>query len=146
MIIVDASVVAKWFLPEKGSAAALALQEGPAQLVAPDLIRMEVAAAITRRVRAEKEKDRLSPEDAIERCGKWFRRLDQGILVLIPEHEMLKMAVKLSADCKHSLQDCLYLAVARHLGAPLVTADEPFHRRIKSYYKKISLLEGCETN
>ena len=146
MIVVDASVAAKWFLPEKGSSAALALQEGPSQLAAPDLIRMEVAAAITKRVRAENEKDRLPPEEAIERCGKWFRRLDQGILVLVPEHELLGEAIKLSVDCKHSLQDCLYLAAARHLAAPLVTADEPFHRRIKSYYKKISLLEGCETN
>jgi predicted nucleic acid-binding protein len=48
MIVVDASVAAKWFLPEKGSSAALALQEGPSQLAAPDLIRMEVAAAITK--------------------------------------------------------------------------------------------------
>jgi predicted nucleic acid-binding protein len=97
-------------------------------------------------VRAEKEKDRLPPEEAIERCGKWFRRLDQGILMLVPEHEILGEAMKLSVDCKHPLQYCLYLAAARHLAAPLVTADEPFHKRIKSYYKKVSLLEGCETN
>jgi len=146
MIVVDANIAAKWFLPEAGSNAALALQEGPSQLVAPDLIRMEVAAAITRRVRAEKEKDRLPPDHAIERCGKWFRLLDQAIIALIPEHELLDQAVKLSVDCKHPLQDCLYLAAARQLGAPIVTADRPFHERIKPFYKKITLLAGCETN
>ena len=51
MIVIDASVAAKWYLPEKGSDAAVELQEGPDQLFAPDLIRMEVAGSITRRVR-----------------------------------------------------------------------------------------------
>ncbi len=146
MIVVDANVAAKWFLPEAGSQAALALHEGPDQLLAPDLIRLEVAAAITKRVRAEKEKDRLSPEQAIELCGKWFRRLDQSIIVLLPEHELLDQAVKLSVECKHSLQDCLYLAAARQFAAPIVTADRPFHERIRPFYKKITLLSGCEKN
>ena len=46
MIVIDANVAAKWLLPEPGSEAAVALQEGPQQLFAPDLIRLEVAAAI----------------------------------------------------------------------------------------------------
>ena len=39
--MVDASVAAKWFLPEPDAAAALRLLDGPHRLAAPDLIRSE---------------------------------------------------------------------------------------------------------
>src|SRR5580704_2975405 len=119
MIVVDASVAAKWFLPEIGSAAAVELQEGPDQLIAPDLIRMEVAGSITRRVRAEKNEERLAPEAALGRCAKWFRLLDQAAIALIPEADLLQEAVNLSVEIKHTLADCMYLAAARGLNARL---------------------------
>jgi predicted nucleic acid-binding protein len=146
MIVVDASVAAKWYLPEAGSPAAMELQEGPDQLFAPDLIRMEVAASITRRVRADRKEERLSPEEALSRCGKWFVLLDQGTLSLIPERELLQQAVKLSVEIKHTLQDCMYLAAAQVLNASLVTADRPFRERASRFYKGVSLLPGCEKN
>ena len=147
MIVIDANVAAKWLLPEAGSEAAVALQEGPEQLVAPDLIRLEVAGAITRRVRSEKESERLSPEDALARCAKWFRLLDQATVIsLISEGELIERAIKLSVDIKHNLHDCLYLAAAKGLDAPLITADKPFQERAVRFYKRISLLRGCEAN
>jgi predicted nucleic acid-binding protein len=146
MIVVDASVAAKWFLPEVGSAAAIELQEGPDKLIAPELIRLEVAGSITRRVRADKKEERLSPEVALGRCSKWFRLLDQATISLIPEAELLDKAVKLSVEIKHTLQDCMYLAVAQERNARLVTADRPFRDRAIGFYKHIALLPGCEGN
>ena len=146
MIVIDASVAAKWYLPEVGSQAALDLQEGPDQLAAPDLIRMEVAGSITRRVRAEKKEERISPELALSRCGKWFALLDQATVSLIPECELLQQAVKLSVETKHTLQDCMYLAAAQTLNARLITADRPFRERAVRFYKQVSLLPGCENN
>jgi predicted nucleic acid-binding protein len=146
MIVVDASVAAKWFLPEIGSAAAVELQEGPDQLIAPDLIRMEVAGSITRRMRVDKKEERLAADVALSRCAKWFRLLDEATVSLIPEAELLQEAVKLSVEIKHTLQDCMYLAAARGLNARLVTADRPFHGRAVRFYKHIELLPGCETN
>jgi predicted nucleic acid-binding protein len=146
MIVIDASVAAKWFLPEVGSPAAVALQEGPDQLIAPDLIRMEVAGSITRRVRAEKKEERLAPDVALSRCAKWFRLLDQATISLIPEAELLQAAVNLSVEIKHTLPDCMYLAAARSLNARLVTADRPFHERAVRFYKHVALLPGCEAN
>jgi hypothetical protein len=146
MIVIDASVAAKWYLPERGSKEAVELQEGPDQLVAPELIRLEVAASITRRVRSAKEKERLPPEEALGRCAKWFRLLDQAAIALIPERELLEQAVKLSVEIKHTLQDCMYLAAARGLDAPLLTADKAFQERAVRFYKRISLLPGCEAN
>lgn len=142
MIVVDASVAAKWFLPEAGSQTALALHDSPEQLFAPDLIRMEVAAAITRRVRAEKEP--LLPDEAIERCTEWFRLLDQAVLSLIPERELIDEAVRLAVEVRHPLQDCLYLVAALRFDAPLITADPTFVRRASARHPRVSLLEGCE--
>jgi predicted nucleic acid-binding protein len=146
MIVIDASVAAKWYLPEIGSAAAIELQEGADQLIAPDLIRMEVAGSITRRVRAEKKEDRLPPDVALGRCAKWFRLLDKATISLIPDGELLQEAVTLSVEIKHTVQDCMYLAAARGLNARLVTADRPFHDRAGRFYKQISLLPGCAAN
>jgi predicted nucleic acid-binding protein len=52
--VVDASVVLKWFLPEKDSGLADSLLEdflnGDAELIAPDLILLEAANALWKRV------------------------------------------------------------------------------------------------
>jgi predicted nucleic acid-binding protein len=144
MIVIDASVAAKWFLPEKGSDAAVELQEGSDELIAPDLIRIEVAGSITRRVRAENKDDRLTPAVARSRCDKWFRLLDTAVLILTPEAELLQQAVNLSIEIKHTLPDCLYLALAQKEKAHLVTADKPLFERASRFYKNISLLRGCE--
>jgi predicted nucleic acid-binding protein len=111
---------------------------------ANQILRLEVAAAIARRVRAEK--DPLPAEEAVRRYKKWLGLLDQSVITLIPESELLDQAVKLAVEIKHSLQDCMYLAAAAGLDAPLVTADEPFHKRATRFYKRISLLQGCSSN
>lgn len=144
MIVLDASVAAKWLLSEPGSQEAVALQEGPDELFGPDLIRMEVAAAITRRVR-DKEKP-LPAAEVVRRCARWFRLLDQATIYLLPESELLEEAIQLAVKIPHTLQDCLYLAAALRLDAALVTADRRFHDRVKPFYKKISMLTGCERN
>jgi predicted nucleic acid-binding protein len=138
MIVVDASVAAKWFLPENGSEEAIALQEGPHQLLAPALIRLEVRAAIMRRVRDPKTP--ISAETAIDLCGRWLSLLVGGAVALVPEHELLSAAIRLSAEVRHSLQDCLYLAAAAREGLPLVTADEPFYRRATTAFSTVGPL------
>jgi predicted nucleic acid-binding protein len=54
VIVVDANVAAKRYLPEIGTDAALELLDGPSQLFAPDLIRLEVLGSITRCVQTGK--------------------------------------------------------------------------------------------
>lgn len=142
MIVVDANVAVKWFLPEKASADAEKLLSDNKRLVAPGLIRMEVAGAITRKVRT----DELAGEEALRLCEIWFRQLAEEIVTLVPDEELLHDAVKLSVQIKHPLQDCLYLAVAKRLDAPLVTADALFRDRALPCYKRVALLPGCKNN
>jgi predicted nucleic acid-binding protein len=144
MIVIDASVAAKWLLPEAGSQEAVALQEGPDELFGPDLIRLEVAAAITRRVRAKDQP--LPPNEAIRRCAAWFRLLDRATISLLPESEVIEPAIRLAAELRHPLQDCMYLAAARQLDCPIITADRPLFERARPAYPRITMLSGCERN
>jgi predicted nucleic acid-binding protein len=142
VIVIDANVAAKWYMPERGTEAALELLTGPRRVYAPELIRLEVPAAITRRVRNGES----TAEEARSRCDDWFRHLRAGAVSLLPEAELIDEAIGLSLNVRHSLQDCMYLAAARRLAAPLVTADRPFRERAVASYGQISLLAGCEDN
>jgi predicted nucleic acid-binding protein len=142
VIVVDANVAAKWYLPEIGTEAALELMDGPTRLFAPDLIRLEVLGSLTRCVRTGE----AGPDETRKRCDDWFRHLAAGVVSLIPEADLLGEALSLSLEIKHNLQDCLYLAAARRLDAPLITADKKFLDRAAVLDKRVSLLAGCAKN
>jgi predicted nucleic acid-binding protein len=142
MMVLDASVAVKAYLEETGAEAATELLAGPGQLLAPELIRVEVAGALCRRVR----RGELEPGEAEDRCQHWLTELNKGLFMLMPDRDLLPEAIALSTKLKHAVQDCLYLAVAIRAFAPLVTADRAFQERALPLYKKISLLKGCEKN
>ena len=142
MMVLDASVAVKVYLEETGAEAATELLSGPTKLLAPELIRMEVAGALCRRVR----RGELGPDEAETRCQHWLAELDKGLFRLTPDRELLPEATALSTKLKHPLQDCLYLTVAIRTNGPLITADRTFHERARPLYKKITLLKGCENN
>ena len=79
MIVVDASVAVKWLLPEAGAEAARRMLDSGAELVAPALIRVEVAAAIAHKSRFGE----LDPPDAASAAELWFRSIDDGVIDLI---------------------------------------------------------------
>jgi predicted nucleic acid-binding protein len=142
VIVVDASVAAKWYLLETGTDAALELLTGSEMLGAPELIRLEVLAAIARRVRTGE----ATGEEAGSRCRNWLRHLRTGIVTLVPERELLDEALALSLEIRHNLQDCLYLAAARRADATLITADRRFHDRASPMFERIAMLAGCESH
>jgi predicted nucleic acid-binding protein len=142
VIVVDASVAAKWYLPEPGTEAALELMKDRGRLVAPDLIRLEVLAAITRCVRTGE----APMEETKTRCTNWLRHLEAGVVFLIPESELLEEALRLSVQIKHNLQDCLYLAAARQIEARLTTADRVFRDRAAPFDDRVEMLAGCESH
>ena len=142
MIVIDANVAAKCYLPERGTAAAVELMTGATRLMGPELIRLEVLSALTRRVR----NGEATAAEARAQCHRWQANLRDGAVSLVPEVDILDDAIELSLKIKHPLVDCMYLAVAKRLDAPIVTADRPFHDRAKTFYKKISMLPGCENN
>lgn len=143
-MVVDASVAAKWYLPEEESPQALALLGSTQRLIGPSLIKMEVCAAITRRVRA-KEKP-ITPAEADEYCNEWFVDLREDVVQLVPEQDILHRAIKLSNKLRHPLQDCLYLAAAELHSVPLITADEPFFKKAAGHHAAIHRLSQWRMN
>ena len=126
MIVVDASIAAKWYLNEPGSEEASALLMSASILIAPALVRIEVNGAILRRYR----QGLLSLERAKEACDLWDADLAGGALRLLPDEALIPPARAIAFQIRHAIQDCLYLAAAVESGsASLVTADPTFHAR-----------------
>ena len=136
MTVVDASVALKWFFPELGQPEARRLRDSGGPLAAPALIRVEVAAAIAGKVRFQ-EVDPLEAEVAIK---LWDQYIAEGVVTLLPDEAHLPEAFRLAIALQHPLQDCLYLAAAKHHGVPLVTADEKFAAKARASYPNIRLL------
>jgi predicted nucleic acid-binding protein len=119
VLVVDASVAVKWFYPEQDTDKAMALLRTGQKLIAPEIIRIEVAAALTRLLRM----GQLQTERAVMLLEQWRKALTKQTVSLEPTEGDFAEAVALSIHLQHQLQDCLYVAVAQRLGAPLVTAD-----------------------
>lgn len=115
MIVVDASVAAKWFLPEARAEAASALLATDYVLVAPDLIRLEVAGVFLRALR----RGELSATDAEE-----ADRTLCDALRLVPATDVLDAAFEIAGRHGGALYDAVYVAVARSLEAEVATDDE----------------------
>jgi len=142
MIVLDASVAVKAYVEEAGSEAATELLAGTQRLLAPELIRVEVAGALCRQVRL----GQLEALDAETLGADWLGDLTRGLFSLTPDRDLVPEAMALSTKLMHPLADCLYLAVAIRGHAPLITADRTFHKRARPLYKQISILAGCEKN
>jgi predicted nucleic acid-binding protein len=141
VIVVDASVAAKWFLAEEDSPLANALLRGRDKLAGPDLLRIEVHAAITRRFRNGE-----APEADVRRgCQDWLDLLGEGLITLFPSAQDDAAALDLAVQLKHPFQDCLYLALAQRLQAPLVTADPKFLGKAVPLYPQVRPLRGPAT-
>jgi predicted nucleic acid-binding protein len=141
MIVVDASVIVKWFIPEVGAAPAKALLATADELIAPELARIEVASALIRKgIRRE-----LAGADVASALGAWFRAVADGQVFLLPNADDLEAAAKVALELQHPLPDCLYLAAAERFGVALITADRAFVRRAERRSGLVQLLEEARS-
>ena len=137
MIVVDASVIVKWFLPEVGAVPAKALLAAGDELIAPELARIEVASALIRKGLREE----LTGADVESTLRAWFRAVSEGQILLLPNSEDIEAAATLALELRHPLPDCLYLAAAERLGVALITADRAFVRRAERRSRLVQLLD-----
>jgi predicted nucleic acid-binding protein len=136
LIVVDASVVVKWFAPEPDEAAARAVLEDARSLLAPALARVEVAAALLKKA----QRGEMPPEACATGLDLWRRTLAADRLVLVADELDLEAGCSLALELAHPLPECLYLALAMRLSVPLVTADQRFVRRASTGYAEVQLL------
>jgi predicted nucleic acid-binding protein len=123
-VVVDASVAVKWFFPEPHAHAARRVLGDRHTLLAPDLIWAEVGNVLWKRCqRAE-----------VTREAAWniLRDFKRFPLQTYAAKTLLEPAWDLAAQCRISVYDALYLALAVSRNGTLVTADRPFHDAIKA--------------
>lgn len=133
MIVVDASVGLKWFIPEPGMTEALRVLRSGRKLVAPSIMKEEVISGLVRSVRREE----LTAGEARESAKEWLFELRNETVHLMENEELLVEASEIGFELMHPLFDCIYLALAVRLNASLVTADKPFFERASTIIKNV---------
>jgi predicted nucleic acid-binding protein len=113
--VVDASVAIKWFLPEENGELAERLKENRYRLCAPDLMKVEVANALWKKVR----KGEISERE----CQMIVGALTDGAVQFVPDGDLFVAAFQLACRLDHPVYDCLYLVLAEAERGRVVTAD-----------------------
>jgi predicted nucleic acid-binding protein len=103
IVVIDASVAVKWFLPERSSPEAGAFLEPRFEPIAPDLLSMEVASALLRALR----RGLLQPTDAQAALDRLSSAVE-----MFPSEDLVRPALVLAAEHGGSLFDGVYVAMA----------------------------------
>jgi predicted nucleic acid-binding protein len=122
-VVLDASVIVKWVLPDSDDEADIpraldllaAIRSGDVEPLQPPHWLAEVAAVVTR-LRPEIAETTLDLLDAME-------------LPVAADLMIYKRASRLAADLDHHLFDTLYHAVALEREATLISADGRYFRK-----------------
>ncbi len=133
--VIDASVAVKWFVLEPDSDRALdLLRSNSDRYIAPDLLLVEVATALSRR-------ERLGEIPTGQARGD-LANLPRYLLEVAAGAGLLDPAMVLSLELKHPFSDCLYLALGLQRSAQLITADAAFVAKLAgtAYAQNVVLL------
>lgn len=119
-MVIDANVLVKWFVEEEGSDQARTLRGR--SLVAPDLIIVETANILWKKVRA----DGFDAADV----GYALKLIQHSKIVLTPSLDLAQRAFEIGHVLDHAVYDCFYLALAEARGIPFVMADAKLQRKL----------------
>lgn len=125
MYVLDASVVAKWFLEEEYSDLALSIRksfvDGDIDLAVPDLILYELTNALK-----YKGFSASDVKKAI-RTLFWMK-----LRIITPTRDVIEAAVDLAFKYDISFYDSYYLALADGLAYKLITIDTKLYNKTKA--------------
>lgn len=117
ILVVDASVVIKWFVKETNSVEALQWQAGPDELHAPAIfLDIEIANILWKKI----QRGDLTRAEA----DRILTNVPALSLVRHSESLLLSPALDLADRYRRSVYDCIYLALADHLNGQMLTADQ----------------------
>ena len=122
LIVVDASVAVKWIADEANAGDALALL-ARSDLIAPELLAVEVGSALRRKL----QQGEIETAQLTEGLKLVFDRVD------LRRHtaQMIEEALAISMAMAHPIYDCVYLALAKTVGAAFVTRDDELAKRMR---------------
>jgi len=129
-IIIDASVVVKWFIEENDSDKAKLLRdkfiEGKIELVVPPLLYFEVLNAL--------KYSQLFDPSELNDAGESLE--NYGFKVITIKNEIRKNMIKVAVEDELSIYDASYLGLSLILKKIFCTADEKIIKKIPSSLKK----------
>ena len=117
-IVPDASVAVKWVVAEEDTPAARQMLTDANELHAPRLLAAEVANALWSKVR----QGIIAPSDAVALISA----VTGQPLNWADDESVAADALGIALTLDRPIYDCMYLALARRIGAVLVTADARF--------------------
>jgi predicted nucleic acid-binding protein len=135
--VVDASVLAKWFLQQKEADRdrALALRDlhvsGGSKIFVPELALLEILNAIRFSSTADEE-DGDTAAEVLHDLHLEIRATDVNLL---------RKANAIAWGYKITIYDALYVALAEQLGYPLITADNVMVKKLKDHGIVVPLRE-----
>ena len=122
VLVVDASVAAKWYLHEPDTEHARRVLASGSDLHAPDFFLLEVDNILCKNIR----RGNLTVQN-----GDDIRRaLLRNPIEYHPTAQLRDHAYALANQTRRSVYDCLYLALAVMLGGQMVTADRRLHESL----------------
>ena len=127
-IVLDSSVVTKWYVREVNSQEAgelkTWLQEGAVLVAVPDLFFVEIANVLWKKWMHMKDIGKIEAQEI-------FREVMNLPFQTLPDRELLKETFILSSKYAISIYDSLYLAAASELEALFITADDALVNKLK---------------
>ena len=114
-VVIDATIVLKWFLPELDDAACLRLLNSPIKMHAPTLLAVQVGQALGRRT-----KTGHVTQEVANRVMATMHRLP---IRWTGDAELSAAALRITQLSSRSFPDAVYFALAAKLDAPVVSAD-----------------------
>src|SRR5215207_5827915 len=114
-VVVDTSVVVKWFVPEIHSTAAARLLDPEIYLAAPDLVSSEFGNTVWKKVRRR--------EITRDEASEILTAFESVGVETHASRGLLHVAFQLALTLDRTVYDSVYLALAIALDCPLIAAD-----------------------
>ena len=135
-IVIDSSVLIKWFLPETDFALARKIQDKMLDknwnLLAPSLLLAEVANILWKKNDAVSEEEALNIIQTVLSSGVEF----------VPLEGLISSAYHLARKYGRTAYDSLYLALAIEHICDFVTADERLFNAVAAQEPRVKLLRA----
>jgi predicted nucleic acid-binding protein len=123
ILVPDAGVGVKWFVPEPDAEAAARLLDARFELHVPSYFFIEAASVFQRKVAVERT---LSEVEALEA----FRLLHAVPMTVHATEGLLEEAVRHGIRYRRPVYDSLYMVLALALGGRVVTADRRLYNGV----------------
>ncbi|MBI2326976.1 type II toxin-antitoxin system VapC family toxin [Candidatus Curtissbacteria bacterium] len=135
-LVLDASVIAKWFFKEEQTDTALTLLEkhklAKIKINAPILLLFEFGNSVVKKFREDIDTQTEFDQDLED-------LLATGINFYNPDEESLKQTYALTSKYEITFYDATYIALTQNLQCDFITADKKLYQKTKGL-KSVNLL------